>query len=374
MAFALRVQEQARGLTRAGGKDDGAASHLLLGACRLVDVGHGRDLTGVVRDQLAGHRVREHLDAPGRHGRENLDVACRVVRSRLAAASALPAVVARGAAVARHGRDRPTVGDRLDPQLRAGPLDEDVVRAERRRRVEDAVRRAADSLRRAGDADEALGLVVVRRHVGVGDRPVEPEAVSGLRLEVVIRHPQRDAAIVVRASAEHARAEPREIAPRCDRVGLPVELSAAERRAVREPGRPTRVRLPLRSGAAMRHLVGPHVFLEVRGTDHRTRFQQEDGNPEIGQHLRDSPATGAGADHDHVVDGRARCDLCHSHVFFLYCGGAPPPPLIRRFASLTPAQRRQPAFSAAPRGPLALIRRSLRSRLLSGDSLLSVRF
>ena len=85
------------------------------------------------------------------------------------------------------------------------------------------------------------------------------------------------------------------------------------------------------------------------------------GNPEIGQHLRDRPATGAGADYDDVVDGRARCDLCHSHVFFLYCGGAPPPPLIRRFASLTPAQRRQPAFSGDSRSPDSLLIRRFAS-------------
>ena len=208
----------------------------------------------------------------------------------------------------RHGLPRGD-GTNAVPGTRA--LHEHVVRAKRRRRVEDAVRRAADAFDRTGDADEALRLVVVRRHVGVADRPVEAETVGGARLEIVVGHAERDAAVVVRASAEDPRAEPREVAARRHRVGLAFELGAAERRTVAESRGAARVGLALRPRPAMRHVVGPHVLFQVRHAQHRTSFEQQDRHAQIGKDVRDRTAPGAGSDDDDIMNGGARWDLRH---------------------------------------------------------------
>jgi hypothetical protein len=63
---------------------------------------------------------------------------------------------------------------------------------------------------RAGDADEFFGLVVPGRHFFICHGPVGAEAVELLRLEVVVRKTQRDAAKVVGAPAQYAKAEPKE--------------------------------------------------------------------------------------------------------------------------------------------------------------------
>ena len=182
---------------------------------------------------------------------------------------------------------------------------------ERARRIEDAIRRAADALGRARYADEALSLVVVRREILVADRPVEAEAVGGLRLEVVVGHAQRDAAVVVGAPAENARSEPREVAAGRHRVGLALQLVAAVGGAVGEAGRSARVGLTPGAGAAMRHLIRPHVLLQVGHLQHRSGFEQEHRDAEIRQHLGDGAAACARAHDDDVVDGRSRRDLCH---------------------------------------------------------------
>ena len=179
------------------------------------------------------------------------------------------------------------------------------MRAKRRRRLEDAVRRAADLLDRADHADEVLRLVVVGREILVADRPVEAEAVDRLRHEVVVGEAQRYAAVVVRASAEDPRAEPREVAAGRDGVRFAVELRAAVRRAVREAGPAARVGLALRARAAMRHVIGQHVLLEVRHVQHRPCFEEEHRDAEIGEHLGGGAAARAGSD-DHDVMNRVR--------------------------------------------------------------------
>ena len=173
MAGRLRVEQQPCRLARARGEHDGAAADLRLAACRLVDVRHGGDLARVVGDRARAPSRWRAPDAARLHGRKDLHVARGVVRRRLAAAAALPAVVARAAAVARNGRDGLAAGTARMPSLAHDALHEHVVRAQRGRRIEDAVGRAADPFLRAGDADERLGLVVVRREILVADRPVD---------------------------------------------------------------------------------------------------------------------------------------------------------------------------------------------------------
>ena len=64
------------------------------------------------------------------------------------------------------------------PSFFAGSLDQDFVHARRDRRQEIAVGRGADAFFGAGDADEAFGLVVIRRDLVVGDGPVRAQAVA----------------------------------------------------------------------------------------------------------------------------------------------------------------------------------------------------
>ena len=169
----------------------------------------------------------------------------------------------------------------------------------------------------SGHADEALGLVVVGRHVLIADRPVESQAVGRLRFEVVVRHPERDPSVVVRAAAQDPGSEPREITARRDGVGLAFELCAAVGRAVGEPGRTTGVGLSARTRAAMRNLVRPHVLLQIGHVQHRARLEQEHRDAEVGQDLGGCAATRTRADHHDVVDRRIRCHLGHESLRLL---------------------------------------------------------
>ncbi len=312
MAWRLRVEEQARRLARARREHDGSAADLFFRAVALVDVRNRRDLSRLVRDQLASHGVGEHLHAPRLHRRKDLDVARRVVRRRHAAAAALAAVMARRAPVPLPRRDCLAARHGADVEFGAGSLHEHVMRFQGAGRIEDAVGRAANLFDGAGDADELLGLVVVRREILVADRPVEPESVTGLRLEVVVGEAQRDAAVVIGASAEDARAEPREVAARRDGVRLARELRAAIGGAVGEAGWPAGVGLALRPGAAMWHVVRPHVLLEVADVEHRARLHEQHGYAEIGEDFGNGTAAGSRANDDDVVNRRGRCVLRHS--------------------------------------------------------------
>ena len=196
-----------------------------------------------VGDQLARHRVGDDLHLAGLHRREDLHVARRVVRRGQAAAAALAAVVAGRAAVARHGRDRLARRYGANAELRAGALNSTswALSAPGGLKMPSGALRMPSAV--PGHADEPLSLVVVRREILVADRPVEAEAVGGLRLEVVVGHAQRDAAVVVGAPAENARSEPREVAAGRHRVRLALQLVAAVGRAVGEAGRSARVGL-----------------------------------------------------------------------------------------------------------------------------------
>src|SRR5207247_3496497 len=81
----------------------------------------------------------------------------------------------------------------------------------------------------AENADQPVDLFVVRLEVVVADRPVVAEAIEALAFEIVGSEAQRDAAPVVRAAAEHARAEPLKVLAGRGGVGLPLERPPAER-------------------------------------------------------------------------------------------------------------------------------------------------
>src|SRR5258708_33591797 len=169
----------------------------------------------------------------------------------------------------------------------------------------------------AGDADELLGLVVVRRDVFVGNRPIGAEPVESVGMKIIIGEAEGKAAVVLRASAYDARSEPFEFRTGCDGVRLAVELPAAGgRREIAEtPAAAAEVALRGLADAAVVHLVRPHVLFEIlRGIDHRTGFEECDGDAEVGEDLGDGSAPGAGADNDDVVNRTALEDL-HGYGF-----------------------------------------------------------
>src|SRR5688572_15820410 len=123
------------------------------------------------------------------------------------AAAALAAVVTRGAIVERLREDRETDRDAADVQALRCLLDQQLVAARLRRRLENAVWVVRQAFVRSEQADVAIDAVVVRLEIVVGDRPVVAETIEALAPEVVGTEAQRDAAPVIGAPAEHACAK-----------------------------------------------------------------------------------------------------------------------------------------------------------------------
>ena len=173
-------------------------------------------------------------------------------------------------------------------------------RGRRQQTARRGIWRVLESFGGAVHADEPLDFVVVRRHVLVGDGPVDPQAVAAVRLEIVGPVAQRDAAPVVGAAAEHARAPPGEAAVRIVR-GLHVRF-AGDRPAAIDRGVVESERLFRRRGAAQRRLI--------RRLKHRgflfghvvaPRFQHEHLDAFHAQGIGGLSARGARADDDDVV-------------------------------------------------------------------------
>ena len=76
------------------------------------------------------------------------------------------------------------------------------------RRQENAVGMVPQTFIAAEDADKSIGIVVVRFHVVIRNRPVVPKTIHTLVLEVVWPEAQGDATPVIRAPSHHARTPP----------------------------------------------------------------------------------------------------------------------------------------------------------------------
>src|SRR5450755_3606918 len=99
---------------------------------------------------------------------------------------------------------------------------------------------------------------------------------------------------MIRAPAHHARPEPGELRSLSHGVRLTREFPAPEacREVAEVPRRWSEISLPAFADAAMRHLVGPHMFLEILGRiERRTSFEQSHRDAQVGQHFRDGPTT-----------------------------------------------------------------------------------
>ena len=188
---------------------------------------------------------------------------------RRAAAAALSAVVTRRPAVERLRQNRQPRRDARDAQLVGGLLDQQLVAARLRRRLEDAVRLVRNAFIRAEDADEAIELVVV-----------------GLD------------------AAEHAAAKPVERgAGRVD-VRFSLEVPAADA-AVEFTER----FIGCCCAAAWR-LVGPYRHLRVLGgVPHAAGLEHHDVRAGVAQDLGGHAAARARADDADVVGGWLTNDL-----------------------------------------------------------------
>ena len=179
--------------------------------------------------------------------------------------------------------------------------------------------RGPQPLPRAGHAHEFLGLVVIGRHLVVGHRPVRTQAVKRIRLEIVIGEAQRDSPVVIGAATHDARPPPFELRTLRHGVRLAVErpISRGRRKVSKPPRRFSEIRLGMRPGPAMVHLVRPHMLLEIfHGIQHRPRFKQRDVDAEIGEHFCHRPAARARPNHHHVVHLGTTLNL--EHDFRLY--------------------------------------------------------
>ena len=228
---------------------------------------------------------------------------------RCASTPALPAVVAGRTPVQRTREDRQPLRNARDLEPVGRGLDEQLVAARARRRLKDAIGLVGQVLDRAEDPDELIDLVVIRLEVVVADWPVVAEPVDAPAAEIVRAESQRDPPPVIRAPAEHARAEPVEPLANHGRIRL----------ALQRPSAPPGVelaKLALGDGqSSPRRLVGPRAHLRVaRGVEHHTRLEHHDVGSGLGEDLGDHSAAGTRADDADVVEGAIALNLHGSAI------------------------------------------------------------
>src|SRR2546430_5627451 len=227
-----------------------------------------------------------------------------------AAAVALAAVVARRPAVERSRQNREPGRNAGDVQLVRGLLDQQLVAARARRRLEYAVRLVGEILFAAEQADQPVDLVVIGGLMVVRDGPCGTQAIPALPLEVVRAEAERDPAPVVGAAPHHAGPPPVELGARGAGVRLAFDLPAAdarvefaERMVLGRPAAPRRLVRPGEHGRVFQ-VVPRHPGLE---DDHVGAGAREG----VGGHA----PPGARADDAHVVYsglGARGCGLGHT--------------------------------------------------------------
>ncbi len=301
----LGIQQQAGGFAGTGGDDEGARINALLFPSGLVDVGNRFDLAAFVDDEFAGHGAGHKSEASGFFRGRNHDLAGTEVGRGDASAAALRAVVAGGTAVERLGQNRQPRGNAKNVQMVAGLLDDGFAAAGFGRRLKNSVGRAGNIFFGAENSDVRLDFVVVRRNVIVGERPVVALSVVGASLEIHRSHAQSDASPVVGASADDARAEPLKPGAGSGDVRLALDLPGAV--GSEEFVFEAFAGAAADTGAAMRQVVRPHVFLVIALGNHgRPGLEQRDAQSALGKHFRGGASGGAGADDANVESfGRA---------------------------------------------------------------------
>src|SRR5581483_2758737 len=110
---------------------------------------------------------------------------------RRAAALAVAAVMTGGAAIVRLRQNRraPDRDAAVGPALLDGALQQALAADHLHAGQKVAVGQLRQSFRRAADTDEGFDLVVVRRNLGVADRPIVAVAIVRGGFEIIIRKP-----------------------------------------------------------------------------------------------------------------------------------------------------------------------------------------
>src|SRR5450756_2080014 len=222
------VEHDARGFAATGGEHDHARVDGDFAARLGVDVGDAAGAAIGADHHFAAHGAGADLEVPGLQGGRDVAAGGSEVGVDRAGAPALGAIVAGGPAVERPGEDGEARGDAGNLELVGDLLDDALVSARRGRGLEAPVGGVFQAFLAAEDADQFLGLVVVGRQVVVGDGPVTAFSIAGVGLEIVGAHAEGDAAVVVGAPAQHARAIPPEFAAGASRVGFAGDLPAAD--------------------------------------------------------------------------------------------------------------------------------------------------
>ena len=159
----------------------------------------------------------------------------------------------------------------------------------------------AQALDAPEQADEVVDAIVVGRDIVIADRPVVAQSIARLPSEIIGAESEGDASPVVRASAEHARAPPRELVARRDDVRLAGDVPAADASVEFAE------RFRLRGLAAPRRRVRGHQHLRIAcGVPRAPRLEERDLRAGVREHVRRHPAAGSRADDADIVRRVAR--------------------------------------------------------------------
>ena len=207
-----RVEQDPHRLLGLRAERDDAPEDLLRLPRLTIDVEDAaRAASGRIDENLVGHRAGDQRAAARRHRVGHRRERGAEVRVGHAAVLARAAVVARLPPVERPGQiRRATLRERATELLLEARPEGGLGAGERHRRLEAAVGQFREALGQPVDADVVLDQIVVRRDIGVADRPVYAGAVVGGRLEVDVAEPQAGATPDVRAPAHQPRAYPQE--------------------------------------------------------------------------------------------------------------------------------------------------------------------
>ena len=307
-----RVEENPRRLERGGAQHDDLPEELQILPRPTVDDAHARDAAaGRVPDHAVHDAVRAQRHPAGGLGGGERGVERTEVALRDAAAVAGAAVVAGAPSLVVAGEDgrapdrhHPGVAEVARDRLLHRVLDAGHLHG----RQQDAVRQLGEPLRLAADADELLDVRVPRGEVRVADRPVDPDPVARVGLEIEIAEAIRLPRPHDRAPADLSPPDPQEglLVGRRVRVldvvdeELPAHLVAGVALALH--GLLGRERLAV-VPAPVRHAVRRHVFGVVPfRDDHGPRLEHQRAEAEFGEFLRGPAAGDPRADDDRVPD------------------------------------------------------------------------
>ena len=199
MRAGLRQQHQPRRFERRSRHHDDLRPRLVGLSGFGVDERDAARLAGLLVDEdLAGDRVRPQrqvagvhrgIDQSGRRVERGVDVAAAGAPVARAAAETPAAILVVLQAVGGHAR---AIRRQHAVHLLQRVAQRHLGGREPRRALKQAVGQMRQVLFDAGNPEIQIDPVVVRRDVLVGDRPVLAVAVVALRLEVVVRQPQRE--------------------------------------------------------------------------------------------------------------------------------------------------------------------------------------